>query len=163
MDNKGRARKIAMCRAKRAYAAMVRSAQILYKSVFLSVNNPRTPMPETQDRVQRLCTSPGTDNVTGMVLAGRERWLCYLEGDALEIAAITAAVERHEKPRQWHMLMTDVQAKGRMFPNQRIGWRNDCAFLEMAAFLSDLQRNPTRSQIWQTPIPDIFELLEPME
>jgi Sensors of blue-light using FAD len=142
---------------------MVRSAQILYKSVFLSVNNPRTPMSDTQDRVQRLCTSPGTDSVTGMVLAGRERWLCYFEGDALEITAMTAAIEQHERPRQWHMLMTDVHAKERMFPHRRIGWRNDCTPLEMAAFLSDLQRNPSNSQVWQVPISHIFELLEPVE
>jgi Sensors of blue-light using FAD len=142
---------------------MVRSAQILYKSVFLSVNNPRTSMADTQDRVQQLCTSPGTDSVTGMVLAGRERWLCYLEGDALGINAINAAIERHDRPRQWHKLMSDGHAKGRMFPQHRIGWRNDCSPLEMAAFLSDLQRTPSPSQVWHVPINHICELLEPVE
>jgi Sensors of blue-light using FAD len=142
---------------------MVRSAQILYKCVFLSVNNPRTPMADTQDRVEQLCTSAGAGSVTGMVLAGRERWLGFLEGDALEVNAVVAAIERHERPRRWYKLMTDGDAKGRMFPQHRIGWRNDCSPLEMAAFVSDLQRNPSQSQVWQIPLIHIFELLEPLE
>lgn len=142
---------------------MVRSAQILQKSVFLSVNNPRTPMADTQARMQALCASAPMYSVTGMVLAGSERWLCCLEGDAAQVEQIVAAVERLERPRQWHLLMTNNHAKVRMFPQHRLGWRNGCSPLEMAAFLSDLSRSPLRGLVWHIPLDNIFAMLEPAE
>jgi hypothetical protein len=142
---------------------MVRSAQILHKHVFLSVNNPRTPMPDTQTRVQQLCAGVGRESVTGMVLAGSERWLCLLEGSAEQVQELSAGIERLERPSQWHLLMTNANARGRMFPQHRLGWRNGCTPLEMAAFLSDLRRSPSRSQLWHIPLDTIFGLLEPVE
>jgi Sensors of blue-light using FAD len=163
IDNICPARKIVACGTVKAIAAMVRPAQILHKSVFLSVNNPRTPMADTQAGVQQLCASAEARSVTGMVLAGCDRWLCFLEGHAAEVAALSAAIAQHERPRQWHVLMSNPQTKVRMFPQHRIGWRNDCTPLEMAAFLSDLRRSTSRSQIWHIPLDSIFELLEPSE
>jgi hypothetical protein len=142
---------------------MVRAAQILHKHVFLSVNNPRTPMSETQTRVQQLCGGVDCESVTGMVLAGSERWLCLIEGATEQVLDLSAALERQERPRQWHLLMTNSNARARMFPQHRLGWRNGCTPLEMAAFLSDLRRGPSRNQIWHVPLDAIFELLEPVE
>lgn len=142
---------------------MVRAAPIIQKSVFLSVNNPRTPMAETQSRVLAVRAGANADSISGMVLAGSERWLCCLEGEAAQVQSIIAMLEQQERPRQWHLLMTNSHVKTRMFPQHRLGWRNGCTPLEMAAFLSDLNRSASRTQIWHIPLHDIFALLEPAQ
>ena len=142
---------------------MVRTAQSLQKTVFLSVNNPLTPMADTQAWVQQMCAQVHASSVTGMVLAGAERWLCLMEGEAEQVGAMLAMMQRHARPRQWHVLMSDQRARARMFPQHRMGWRNACTPLEMAAFLSDLRRHPGRTQAWHFSLNDIFAMLEPVE
>jgi hypothetical protein len=142
---------------------MVRSAQTIYKTAFLSVNNPRTPMADTLawvlQRVARNCSS----SVTGIALAGQDRWLCLLEGSEAQVSTLAVEIERQERPKQWHVLMTDSRAKARMFPQHRLGWHSQATPLEMSAFLGDLRRNTARSQIWHASIDEILPLLEPKE
>jgi Sensors of blue-light using FAD len=142
---------------------MVRSAQTIYKTAFLSVNNPRTPMADTQAWVLQWVARACLNGVTGMVLAGPDRWLCLLEGSEAQVTTLAAAIERHERPKQWHLLMTDSRAKVRMFPQHRLGWHSQATPLEMAAFLGDLRRNPARSQTWHATIDEVLPLLEPQD
>ena len=142
---------------------MVRTAQTIYKTAFLSVNNPRTPMADTQAWVLQWVARAGSSSVTGMVLAGPDRWLCLLEGLEAQVTVLTAAIESHERPKHWHVLMTDSRAKARMFPQHRLGWIGLATPLEMAAFLGDLRRNTARSQIWHATVDEILPLLEPKE
>jgi hypothetical protein len=142
---------------------MVRSAQLIQKTVFLSVNNPLNPMEEIQDWVEKLCARLAAHSVTGMVLAGSDRWLCLLEGEAVHVEAIVQSIQRHIRPREWHVLMTDERARVRMFPQHRVGWRSNCSPLEMAAFLSDLRRQTSRTQLWHVKVNDVSALLEPVE
>jgi Sensors of blue-light using FAD len=140
---------------------MVRPAQLIQKTVFLSVTNPLTQMTDTQAWVQQACAREGASSLTGMVLAGSDRWLCLLEGEQLQVDAMTRAIQLHVRPREWHVLMTDSRAKTRLFPQQRVGWRPDCTLLEMAAFLSDLRRYTSRSQLWHINDHQVAALLEP--
>ncbi len=141
---------------------MVRStAHLIQKTVFLSVNNPRTPMAEAQLLVQGLIDSLGAADVSGIVLAGTERWLCLIEGPAAQVEEVTSAIELKLRPKEWHVLMTDARARARMFPDLRIGWRSGCSHLEMVALVSDLRRHGTRTQLWFFDANETLHLLEP--
>jgi hypothetical protein len=142
---------------------MVRSAQLIQKTVFLSVNNPLTPMAETHTEVAQLMERVDLRGVTGVVLAGLERWLCMLEGEHAQVQTATALLEGHLRPKQWHVLMSDSRAKLRMFPGSNLHWRSRCSHLEMAVFLSDLRRVPSRSQHWHVGVDQTLRLLEPAE
>lgn len=142
---------------------MVQSAHLLQTTVFLCVDNPLTQMLETQSWVQQMATQLGSTSVTGMVMAGSDRWLCLLEGEPDQVELMAQALRRHVRPRTWHVMMTDNQAKTRFFPQHRIGWRADCTLLEMAAFLSDLRRYVTRSQVWHISEHAVAGLLEPVD
>lgn len=142
---------------------MVRTAQSIYKTAFLSINNPLTPMADTQAWALQWVARAACSSVTGMVLAGQDRWLCLLEGSDTEIRALVNAVERRERPKQWLVLMTDTRAKSRMFPQHRLGWGSGATPLEMAAFLGDLRRNTARSQVWHADVHTVLPLLEPAE
>jgi hypothetical protein len=113
---------------------MVRTAQLIQKTVFLSVNNPLTPMAETHTEVAQLMERVDLRGVTGVVLAGLERWLCMLEGEHAQVQTATALLEGHLRPKQWHVLMSDSRAKLRMFPGSNLHWRSRCSHLEMAVF-----------------------------
>jgi Sensors of blue-light using FAD len=142
---------------------MVRNAEVIYTCVFLCISNPRTSMTETQTRAQQLRNGASTDSVTGMVLAAKERWLCYLEGNATQVKDFAIALERIEQPRHWHLLMHNSQSKQRSFPQHALGWRNASTPLEMAAFICDLKRNTSHDQIWHVPFEQIVQLFEPSE
>ncbi len=142
---------------------MVRSAQLIQKTVFLSVNNPLTPMSDIQAWVEAMCALDTASSITGIVMAGSDRWICLFEGVEPEVEAITQAIRLHLRPRQWHVLMTDARARVRMFPNRAVGWRNGCNLLEMAAFLSDLRRHTSRTQHWHTNASAVSILLEPQD
>lgn len=142
---------------------MVRFAQLLQTTVFLSVDNPLTQMADTQAWMQEMAAQAGTSKVTGMVLAGSDRWLCLLEGEPAHVEALALTIQRHVRPRAWHVLMTDVQAPIRYFPQHRIGWRADSTLLEMAAFLGDLRRAASPSQVWHTSAHAVAALLEPSD
>jgi Sensors of blue-light using FAD len=139
---------------------MVRSAQLIQKTVFLSVNNPLTPMSDIQTWVAAMCALDTANGITGIVMAGSDRWICLFEGPEPQVEAITQAIRLQLRPRQWHVLMTDARARLRMFPNRTVGWRNGCNLLEMAAFLSDLRRNTSRTQYWHTDANTLWALLE---
>lgn len=145
------------------YCVMVRSAQLIQKTVFLSVNNPLTPMSDIQTWVEAMCALDTASSITGIVMAGSDRWICLFEGLESEVEAITQAIRLHLRPRQWHVLMTDARARVRMFPNRAVGWRNGCNLLEMAAFLSDLRRHTSRTQQWHTDANAVSVLLEPQD
>lgn len=145
------------------YCVMVRSAQLIQKTVFLSVNNPLTPMSDIQTWVEAMCALDTASSITGIVMAGSDRWICLFEGLESEVEAITQAIRLHLRPRQWHVLMTDARARVRMFPNRAVGWRNGCNLLEMAAFLSDLRRHTSRTQHWHTDAHAVSVLLEPQD
>jgi hypothetical protein len=142
---------------------MVRSAQLIQKTVFLSVNNPLTPMSEIQTWVEALCALDTANSITGVAMAGSDRWVCLLEGLEPQVEAITQAIRLHLHPRQWHVLMTDARARVRMFPGRAVGWRNGCNMLEMSAFLGDLRRHTSRTQHWHTDANALFALLEPQD
>jgi Sensors of blue-light using FAD len=142
---------------------MVRLAQLLQTTVFLSVDNPLTQMADTQAWMQGLAAQAGSSSVTGMVLAGSDRWLCLLEGEPAHVESMALTIERHVRPRAWHILMTDAQATVRFFPQHRIGWRADSTLLEMAAFLGDLRRAASSSQVWHTSTHAVAALLEPSD
>jgi Sensors of blue-light using FAD len=150
-------------RAEYKYCDMVRSAQLIQKTVFLSVNNPLTPMSEIQTWVEVMCALDTASNITGVVMAGSDRWVCLLEGLQYQVEAITQAIRLNIRPRQWHVLMTDARARVRMFPNSAVGWRNGCNMLEMAAFLSDLRRHTSPTQHWHTDANALSALLEPKD
>ena len=135
----------------------------LYKTVFLSVNNSLTPMSDTQARVLEWAGRSAASSITGMALAGHDRWLCLLEGDQPQVSALVNVIKRHERSRPWTLLMTEPRAKLRMFPQHRLGWQNHATPLEMAAFLSDLRRLPSRSQVWHASHHETAALLEPVE
>jgi hypothetical protein len=141
---------------------MVRSAHLFQTTVFLSVCNPLTPMADTQAWVQQLAAQHSS-SVTGMAMAGSDRWLCLLEGESADVDAMALSIQHHVRPRTWHVLMTDTQAQTRFFPLQRVGWRADCTLLEMAAFLGDLRRYITRSQVWHVSEHAVAALLEPVD
>jgi Sensors of blue-light using FAD len=142
---------------------MVRLAQLLQTTVFLSVDSPLTQMADTQAWMQGIATQAGTHSVTGMVLASSDRWLCLLEGEPAHVDALALTIQRHIRPRAWHLLMTDTHATTRFFPQHRIGWRADSTLLEMAAFLGDLRRAASTSQIWHTSAHAVAALLEPSD
>ncbi len=145
------------------YSAMVRSAQLIQKTVFLSVNNPLMPMSDIQQWVEGMCVLESVNSITGIVLAGADRWVCLLEGEENQVEAMTQAMRLHLRPRQWHLLMTDARARVRMFPQRRVGWRNDCNLLEMSAFLSDLRRHTSRTQLWHIDANALSAVLEPKD
>ncbi len=142
---------------------MVRSAQLIYKTVFLSVNNPRTPMADIQAWVESTCALDTASTITGLVLAGSDRWICLFEGLEPQVLAITQAMRLHLHPRQWHVLMTDARVRVRMFPQRPVGWRHGCNLLEMAAFLNDQRRQTSRTQHWYTDTNALSALLEPQD
>jgi Sensors of blue-light using FAD len=142
---------------------MARAAQLIQKTVFLSVNNPLTPMSDIKTWVEAMCALDTANSITGIVMAGSDRWICLFEGLEPQVEAITQAIRLHLRPRQWHVLMTDARARVRMFPNSAVGWRNDCNMLEMAAFLSDLRRHTSRTQHWHTDANTLSALLEPQD
>ncbi len=142
---------------------MVRSAQLIQKTVFLSVNNPLTPMSDIQSWVEAMCGLDTASSVTGMVMAGSDRWICLFEGQESQVEGITQAIRQHVRPRQWHVLMTDARARVRMFPDSAVGWRNGCNLLEMSAFLSDLRRHTSPTQQWHTDANAVSALLEPQD
>jgi Sensors of blue-light using FAD len=145
------------------YCVMVRSAQLIQKTVFLSVNNPLTAMSDIQTWVEAMCALDTANSITGIVMAGSDRWICLFEGSEPQVEAITQAIRLHVRPRQWQVLMTDARARARMFPNSAVGWRNGCNLLEMAAFLSDLRRHTSRTQHWHTDVKALSALLEPQD
>lgn len=147
----------------KALAAMVRPAQPIYKTAFLSINNPLTPMADTQAWALQWVGRAVCGSVTGMVLAGQDRWLCLLEGSDVQVSALANAMQRRERPKQWLLLMTDPRAKMRMFPQHRLCWRDGATPLEMAAFLGDLRRHTARSQVWHADVNTVLPLLEPAE
>lgn len=140
---------------------MVRTAQTLHNAVFLSVNNPLTQGADTQSWMQQLLDHAQASSVSAMVLAGPDRWLCLIEGPVAQVSQITAAMQRHLRPREWYVLSTNEHAGERMYPQHRMGWRSDATPLEMAAFLSDIGRYASRTQTWHISLRDAFELLEP--
>lgn len=140
---------------------MVRPALLIQRTVFLSVNNPLMNMADTQAWVQQLSARATASSVTGVVLAGCDRWACLLEGEHTQVELMVQAVQRYIRPKQWHVVMTDDRAKVRLFPHHRVVWRADCTMLEMAFFLSDLRRNTSRSQIWHLNTHALAALLEP--
>ena len=142
---------------------MARPAQLIQKTVFLSVDNSLTQMSDTQAWVLRMSAQAGSSSITGMVLAGSDRWLCLLEGEEHQIESLTQDMRRHLRPKEWHVLMTDARAKARWFPQYRMGWRTNCSLLEMASFLSDLRRFTSRSQLWHITAHAVAALLEPMD
>jgi hypothetical protein len=142
---------------------MVRPAQPIHKTVFVSVNNPLTPMAETQLWVQQVLLAAPAPGVTGIVLAGTDRWLCLLEGDATQLTAMTRGIERQQRPRQWQVLMSDSRARSRMFVQQPVVWRSGCSLLEMAVFLNDLRRYSSRTQVWHVDAHSALALLEPAD
>jgi hypothetical protein len=150
-------------RAEYNYCDMVRSAQLIQKTVFLSVNNPLTPMSEIQTWVEAMCVLDTASSITGVVMAGSDRWVCLLEGLEPQVEAMTQTMRLQLRPRQWHVLMTDARARVRMFPGSAVGWRNGCNMLEMSAFLSDLRRHTSRTQHWHTDANALLALLEPKD
>jgi hypothetical protein len=142
---------------------MVRSAQLIYKTVFLSVNNPLTPMQETQAWVESMCASDAATSITGLAMAGSDRWICLLEGAEAQVEAMTQSMRLQLRPRKWQVLMTDARARARMFSRGGLGWRNHCNLLEMAAFLSDLRRQSSRTQHWSVASSALSALLEPQD
>lgn len=142
---------------------MARPAQLIQKTVFLSVNNPLTPMSDIQTWMEAMCALGTANSITGVVMAGSDRWICLLEGLEPQLEAITQAIRLHLRPRQWHVLMTDARARVRMFPHGAVGWRNGCNMLEMSAFLSDLRRHVSRTQLWHTDANALLALLEPQD
>jgi Sensors of blue-light using FAD len=151
------------CRARshKGKWAMVRPALLIQRTVFLSVNNPLMNMADTQAWVQQLSARATATSVTGMVLAGCDRWLCLLEGEPSQVESMVQAVQRHIRPKEWHVVMTNTRAKGRLFPHRPIVWRMDCSMLEMAFFLSDLRHCKSRSQTWHVNAHALTALLEP--
>lgn len=139
---------------------MVRTAQLIYKTVFLSVNNPRTHMPDTQMWVEQWVAHTRASSVTGLAMAAADRWLCLLEGEMAQVQALLAAIERHERPKLWMLLMYEAHAKCRVFPQHRLNWRNDATPLEMGLFLSDVRRHASHTQVWHTSVEDTLPLLE---
>ncbi len=139
---------------------MVRIAPLIYKTVFLSVNNPLTPMLDTQTWMEQWTARASANRVTGMAMAAADRWLCLLEGEAAQIKTLLSAIERHERPKLWMVLMHDPRAKTRVFPRHRLGWRNDATPLEMGFFLSDVRRHASRAQVWHTSVEDALPLVE---
>jgi hypothetical protein len=139
---------------------MVRTAELIYKTAFLSVSNPLTPMLDTQAWVEQWAARTSASSVTGMVIAATDRWLCLLEGEVMQVKALLAAIERHERPKLWMVLMHEPRAKSRVFPQHRLGWRNDATPLEMGFFLSDIRRHASRSQVWHTSVEDALPLVE---
>ncbi len=117
-------------------------------------------MADSQAWVYQMCARAGASSVTGMVLAAQDRWLCMLEGQLAQVEALAAAIERRERSRQWVVLMTNPRARERMFPQHHVGWRNGATPLEMTAFLSDLRRHSSRSQIWHISVEDAAPLFE---
>lgn len=139
---------------------MAKAAPLIHKTVFLSVNNPLNQMADSQAWVRQLSVRVGASSVTGMALAGHDRWLCMLEGELAQVEAMAAAIERRERPKQWTVLMTNPRTRERMFPQHRIGWSDGATPLEMTAFLSDLRRHSSRSQIWHISVEDAASLFE---
>ncbi len=142
---------------------MARVAQFIQKTVFLCVNNPRTSMPETRIKVQELLERPDLSEVTSRVLAGAERWLCVLEGPANVVAAAMVALEGRLQPKQWQLLVSDLQARQRIFTHPSFEWRDRCSYLEMVSFLSDMRRAPLRSKVWRADLDESLLLLEPLD
>jgi Sensors of blue-light using FAD len=140
---------------------MVRPALLIQRTVFLSVNNPLANMADIQDWVQEFAARATASSVSGMVLAGGDRWLCLLEGESTQIESMAQAIRRHIRPKEWHGVMTDTRAKVRCFAHHGVVWRGDCSMLEMAFFLSDLRRYTSRSQIWHITAHALTALLEP--
>ncbi len=117
-------------------------------------------MLDTQTWVEQSVARASASQVTGMAMAAADRWLCLLEGDAAQVQALLAAIERHERPKVWSVLMYEAHAKIRVFPQHRLCWRNDATPLEMMFFLSDVRRHASRSQVWHTSVEDALPLLE---
>jgi Sensors of blue-light using FAD len=140
---------------------MVRPALLIQRTVFLSVNNPLMNMADTQAWVQQLSARATASSVTGMVLAGCDRWLCLLEGEPIQVELMVQAMRRHIRPKAWHVVMTDARAKVRLFPHYPVVWRADGTMLEMACFLSDLRHGKSRSQMWHLDAHALTALLEP--
>jgi Sensors of blue-light using FAD len=138
----------------------VRNAQLIYKTVFLSVNNPRTHMPDTQTWVEQCVARTSASSVTGLAMSAADRWLCLLEGEMAQVQALLTAIEQHERPKLWMVLMHEPRAKTRVFPQHRLSWRNDATPLEMGFFLSDVRRHASRAQVWHTSVEDALPLVE---
>jgi hypothetical protein len=139
---------------------MARTLLSIYKTVVFAVH-PSTGNPvHAQQAVQDWCTRHAAHSLSGVVLAGPDRWLALLEGDAGEVQALLAqlAAQLDLEPV---VLMRDPQAKQRSFGHWPIAWREGCNALEMAVFLGDLRRYSSRSQIWHVPVNALPELLEP--
>ncbi len=149
-----------LTRRQKIYGVMTKAAQLIHKTVFLSVNNPLNQMADSQAWVRQLCARAGASSVTGMALAAHDRWLCMLEGELAQVVALEAAIKRRERPKHWVVLMTNPRARERMFPQHRVGWSNDATPLEMVAFLSDLRRHSSRSQVWHISVEDAAPLCE---
>ncbi len=139
---------------------MARSAELIHRIVFVSVNNPRTPMPDTASIVQEEHARV-TGHVSGMAIAGSERWLCMLEGRVQAVEQLHAGIIHRTRPKALHLLMTDDRAKQLLFPTEKIGWRFNAPLLEMASFVNDLHRGSRKASLWSMSLFDITSLLDP--
>ena len=101
--------------------------------------------------------------VSGMALAGHDRWVCLLEGALNQVEALQTGIINITRPKALHLLQVDPRNKQRTFPHQQIGWRFDASVLEMAAFVSDLHRYSRRASLWTMPLAAITPLLEPQD
>jgi Sensors of blue-light using FAD len=140
---------------------MVRATQQIHASVFLSVNNLLTSAADIHAWTQQTALRSHASNITGMAVAGHDRWLCLLEGDQAQVEALLGSIQTHGRPRTWQVLMSNKHARQRLFPQRRLGWQADATPLQMAAFLSDLRRHSSASQVWHTSVEDALPWLEP--
>lgn len=140
---------------------MVRAPQPIHASVFLSVNNLLTSAADIYAWTQQTAQRSHASSITGMAVAGHDRWLCLLEGDHAQVQALLGSIQTHGRPRAWHVLMSNKHARQRLFPHHRLGWHADATPLQMAAFLSDMRRHSSASQVWHTNVEDALPWLEP--
>ena len=137
-------------------------AESIHRIVFISVSNPLSCMADTAAQVQEERTRVA-GGVTGMAVAGHDRWVCILEGAFDQVEALHAGIINITRPKALHLLLADPRNKQRVFPHHQIGWRFDAALLEMAAFVSDLHRYSRRASLWKMPLAAITPLLEPQD